>query len=571
MTILVNEIQKAVINCNNYLLITGGPGSGKTTVAILKAKQEIKKLDEFQKILFLSFSNSAVHQIRKSSNINLNKDELQKIEINTFHSFCFSILKSYGGIAGIKKPVKIFRPEDEATIASRYRYTNKEKEKYLLGSALEDGKICFDLFSVLAFKLMERSRVLLSIFQSCYPIIIVDEFQDTGMHQWALIKLLGEQSRLICLADPFQRIYDFRPEVSRERLKDYRNKFCPKTINFNNVNYRSGGNEILDFANSIIERKKFNYMKHILFLSYKWPNQVGFSLKSEIKNMQRKLIKKDSVLNPKLCVFTRTNDTALFLSSCLIKKTSRANYSLNHDILLNENKLVFSQRFICTLLENIGSDISIYLKSLLDELISLHFSYNNKTHTNIAQKLSNWKEDINKGKIPRRSKICHFLKKIHNDISNNLKGNVIIDFENIKKRLSSQQNDSLKPIIENIEKCNLFKKGSKIATQANELYFKNGNYSGLKKVFLKLSIESKIYDFYQYNNNVTIMTMHKSKGREFDGVIIFDGQYNHSINLREDDPNLSRTRTLVRVAITRARHYVSILYQDNHFPVIFDN
>ena len=43
-----------------------------------------------------------------------------------------------------------------------------------------------------------------------YPVIILDEFQDTSADEWQLIQLLGTNSELIALADPEQRIYDFR-------------------------------------------------------------------------------------------------------------------------------------------------------------------------------------------------------------------------------------------------------------------------------------------------------------------------------------------------------------------------
>jgi len=43
-----------------------------------------------------------------------------------------------------------------------------------------------------------------------YPYIIVDEFQDTDQHEWKLVKLLGEKSNIIALADLEQRIYEFR-------------------------------------------------------------------------------------------------------------------------------------------------------------------------------------------------------------------------------------------------------------------------------------------------------------------------------------------------------------------------
>lgn len=59
---------------------------------------------------------------------------------------------------------------------------------------------------------------------------------------------------------------------------------------------------------------------------------------------------------------------------------------------------------------------------------------------------------------------------------------------------------------------------------------------------------------------VALMTMHKSKGKEFDGVVIVEGRYSGTFfdDSREQEP-FEASRRLLRVAITRARHHVCIV------------
>ena len=74
----------------------------------------------------------------------------------------------------------------------------------------EEGLLHFDLFAESAAELLHRSPPLAEIISSAYPVIILDEFQDTNPAEWRLMQALGKWSTLIALADPDQRIYEFR-------------------------------------------------------------------------------------------------------------------------------------------------------------------------------------------------------------------------------------------------------------------------------------------------------------------------------------------------------------------------
>jgi len=64
------------------------------------------------------------------------------------------------------------------------------------------------------------------------------------------------------------------------------------------------------------------------------------------------------------------------------------------------------------------------------------------------------------------------------------------------------------------------------------------------------------------------MTMHKSKGKEFDGVVLVEGKYRSPFFTPEDAPLFERSRRLLRVAITRARQAVTLIRPEGARPLV---
>jgi ATP-dependent exoDNAse (exonuclease V) beta subunit len=84
-----------------------------------------------------------------------------------------------------------------------------------------------------------------------YPVIILDEFQDTNDEQWRVVQALGQFCTLLALADPEQRIYDFIG-ADPERLNHFRVSFAPAEVDLSADNYRSPGTEIVMFGNDLL-------------------------------------------------------------------------------------------------------------------------------------------------------------------------------------------------------------------------------------------------------------------------------------------------------------------------------
>ena len=88
--------RKAILAQDGHLLILGGPGSGKTTIALLKAQRRFEQLRPGQEILFLSFSRAAIRQVVIRCKEILTAAERRSVAVRTYHAFCLEMLVSHG-------------------------------------------------------------------------------------------------------------------------------------------------------------------------------------------------------------------------------------------------------------------------------------------------------------------------------------------------------------------------------------------------------------------------------------------------------------------------------------------
>jgi DNA helicase-2/ATP-dependent DNA helicase PcrA len=260
-----------LIDKEGHLLVLGGPGSGKTTIALLKAKKEIdsQSLKTGQHILFLSFARSTLSRITEQSLGHFNNDQRKLLEFNTYHGFAWNVLRSHGYLLRHNRQLKVFPPPEAA--AHLVDIPSADRERELMRLFEEEGLLHFDLFAKLAANLFIRSNTLRKIFSDTYPTIIVDEFQDTNPDEWLLIKSLGLNSRLIALADPEQRIYEFRGADPR-RINEFVDQFSPTIFDFGLENHRSSNTDIATFANDLLrgtnKGKKYDNIKVLYYGFY---------------------------------------------------------------------------------------------------------------------------------------------------------------------------------------------------------------------------------------------------------------------------------------------------------------
>lgn len=289
----LSDAKKELLGSGGNLLVLGGPGSGKTTIALLKAKHEILNdaLLSEQQILFLSFARVTVSRVEeKLIDLGFSKEIKHKIEINTYHGFTWSILKSHGYLLCDFRKINLLPPPEAAAKLAEIDPAQRPSEQKRL--FYEEGCLHFDLFAELCSELFDKSDSLCKIICDRYPIIIFDEFQDTNLSEWGLVKNLGKYSRIIALADAEQRIYDFRG-ADPARIDDYMNHFNPTLFDFETENNRSNGTDITKFGNDLLTGKNVNNeYNDVKCIAYPFSKPPHIKLKTEILAARNRL-KKD--------------------------------------------------------------------------------------------------------------------------------------------------------------------------------------------------------------------------------------------------------------------------------------
>lgn len=228
--------QAAVENPTSKLLIIAGPGSGKTTVLTRRIAYMINVLNiSPQNCLAITFTRRASNEMRERLS-KLLKSSAEFVNIHTFHSLCFSILKEHYERAGLNKDFIVM--------------SEKEKEMCKDLKLLENA-LTFDDLIKFCVKLWAENEDILALYRSRFQYVSVDEYQDIDEKQYELIRLLvPEDGNIFVIGDPNQAIYGFRGGNSKFFNNFTQDYAGAEVINLKN-NYRST-NSIVDASNQMI-------------------------------------------------------------------------------------------------------------------------------------------------------------------------------------------------------------------------------------------------------------------------------------------------------------------------------
>lgn len=566
--------RKALQEPGNMLII-GGPGSGKTTFALFKSKQLIESgIIQFgQKVLFLSFARSTIARVEEQAGNLVDSKIKASIEINTYHGFIWNVLKKHGYLLS-DKPLKLLPPHEASTRLAR---VDKSQTLTVTNTWFEEeGLVHFDLFASLCNRLLSSSHSLLKIICDMYPVIILDEFQDTNPDEWMLIRTIGAHSTLIALADPEQRIYDFRG-ADPQRIPNFIQEYKPAVFDFGTENNRSNGTDIVEFGNDLLtESNKGKSYKDVDVRFYPTLNpDLKHIYFKRLLLSACKWIRKQSPDKWSVAVLVPTNAYMLEVSDFLQKEQRFGNSQrlpiIQHDVAVDTAGPSLAASFVAVLLEQ-GScctcDKEVVIKHLLSHILG------RKGNSAPPQKDIAFVEALNKyivtGNVIGKTRVA-FIEEcasIAADVNAMFfSGNIITDWNQIVSRLACSSNAYVIQVANDAKYIRLLQRGSQLYSALSVLWKDTHSYlNAFEAVSSALtqehfSMSTKTWD------GVSVMTIHKSKGKEFDVVIIYEGKYQNRIVSKPD--RMDQARLNLRVAVTRAKRYTVILTpEDDPCPLI---
>ena len=249
-----SDEQRQLIESDSSAAVIAGPGRGKSASAIAAAKAWLERHPGHGRVLFTSFSNAAVKRVAASAGIDL-RQHTKRLQFRTFHSVAFEILQDYGRFVGLKTPLRVMDETEANLIASEREWHdlgNPEWNAAVKSLARQEGLIGFDLMVPLASALLSDSVVIRRQIGRRFPFIVVDEFQDTTPGQWEFLKIIGDSSRVVILGDPDQMIYERQHQAALTRIAEFETWKGVQAIRFDGENFRCRQAAIIRFAEALL-------------------------------------------------------------------------------------------------------------------------------------------------------------------------------------------------------------------------------------------------------------------------------------------------------------------------------
>lgn len=590
----LTEKQREIMAAEGHLLVTGGPGSGKTTVSILKAAQIAQQhLRPGQKVLFLSFARATVSRVVEAIECEhqIHREQKRRIDVETYHSFFWRILKAHGYLVGLPRRIDILTPATEAIalsdIRSGYAAASKltdvqkaekaaAEEAERLRMACEDGRVCFDLFAPYAGDIIHGSERIRRLLATMYPVIVLDEFQDTNAEQWRVVQVLGEFTTLIALADPEQRIYDWIG-ADPERLDHFRTAFTPAEADLSTDNHRSAGTDIGDFGNDIL-KGKFREKPYVGVQIYHYPPNVvqAFSgLITKTYKARKRLLDAGmkewslAILVPTKKMTRMVSDSFRSPPGGMTKIPHSAIIELEAAILGAEVIALLMQpdtdgshleqviALICNYFHGKGGDTPI--KRALNEAANIQRAYGEHIACLAA------------GKTLRKNSILVSMLAVYGQARElAFTGDPDNDWRAIRRLLEDGTCPRLKEIAQEVRNVRVLERGAQLRQALSQDWRDNGTYRNALAIVRQAFVQEYFSTNAKPETGVVVMNMHKAKGKQFDEVIIFEGwpikrkgqpPYNADriVRYNSRDEIDDQARQNLRVSVTRGMRHTTIL------------
>ena len=556
------------------MLVLGGPGSGKTTIALLKARRSVlERLQPEQSVLFLSFSNAAIRRILESAGRVLTREVARQIDIKTYHSFAWDVLKSHGYFLAEKRRLEIIAAQDAAIIQAGMKDEDWSQEESRLFE--QEGRATYDQFAPRAAELLERSSVARRCFSAAHPIILVDEFQDTDEDQWRLVQALSEDSDIIALGDTEQRIYAWRKGVSATRLNDFAAGLNAETYDFQNENNRSPATGIAGYARSLLSPDtELELPDDIVFKRFR-PGQFNVGVRVALIKTWNETVKRAGHRDLNIAVAARSRTMVRLISDVLSQRITlgaKEHRPVPHDVLFDQFQITLAARVIAHLLASQNEARNERLAGCLERVGDVFRSSGKVTAIKTSDRLGVWAGKCRDGKPPGTKCVKALVGVLDGLDASGFSGSPTEDWLVARRALELADADELKRTGGHARYLRLLRRGSAIEEQLAALWREQGTYQGAEAALDEAILQEQLTDSHREASSISLMTMHQLKGREYDAVLLVEDQH-RTFRGRDQEAPYMETRRLLQVSLTRARHFAYILSAKKNatLSVIFED
>ena len=599
--------QEAVSYLDGPLLIVAGAGSGKTKVLTSRIAHIIKQKKAFpNQLLAVTFTNKAANEMRYRVSRILKKEAIDLTWLGTFHSISAKILRKHAKAVGLNYNFSIIDEDDQTRLIKNickaenidikkispnyilsiinqwknkgfYPEDVKLKKKDLLEkgflniykiyqSKLIDLNACdFGDLLLHCVKIIEKHSDIAEIYSRNFKYILVDEYQDTNHVQSKWLNLLANHNKNICcVGDDDQSIYSWRGAEIKNFLEFDKIYKKTKIIRLEK-NYRSTQN-ILTVASKLIENNQKRVGKNLYTNSdngelvnldcYRNGKDEAIGIGDKIEKMKKKYSLNNIAILVRAIFQTREFEERFLKIGLPYRIIGGTKFYERSEIknCIAYLKIVFHpqddlsfERIINVPKRSIG-DTSI--KQIND------FAKKNKCTLEIASK-----KLIEQNLIKPKTKIglifiLNLINKWRIDYSNK-KNHVkllqtILDESGYSKMLKDKKDLENENRLENIK----------------ELLNAMKEFDNLESFLEHVALATSIDQDWE-GHKVNLMTMHASKGLEFDVIFLpgwEEGLFPHQKSIEEKGENgLEEERRLAYVGITRAKKIANISFSLNRF------
>lgn len=585
------EQREAVFENSNPLLVLAGAGSGKTRVITTKIAYCIKELNYNPwNILAVTFTNKAAKEMKDRVLDMLPDENPTSFNIRTFHSFGVWLLRRFSQEAGLQPGFTIYDDSDSLSLLrTKYSSMTSKELKPIVKAILkakdmglnprspelsnfskefnirryfevyenalrEVGNVDFADLITIPSRLIDENSVVRDFIQRRFKVILVDEYQDSNVAQFELLRRLVTPSTFICVVgDDDQSIYRFRG-AEIENILSFPRVFSNTKSIVLAQNYRSTSN-ILDLASTVIKNNSNRHEKILRTENGKGSKPQLYYVNDEIDEAEKVY-----------AVLKRNNN---YNNSAILYRTNAQSSAF---------ETLFTKRHIPY---KIVGALKFYdREEVKDALALLQLFVNSRDIVNFRRMINKPSRGIGPSSV---YKIEEFLPQSKGDVfvamnmalntnvlsarcSKSVKSFISTMEESYRMIEEGDLGDAVKYLLDKLELIQYFKSEDKknntfkvenLNSLVNAISEYPSSIEGLLSFLEEVTLDrTKIgSEDPSSDDGVTLITIHNTKGLEFEDVYVVGLEEKlFPSSMSDDEDGIEEERRLFYVAATRAKY-----------------